>query len=69
MLKDEKIDMFVLAGNKEVGDKFPIPNVLSNNWNDFEDSTANVFYVSNFLRIIKFFIFECNKKKFDLFYL
>ena len=61
--------MYVLAGNKEVGDKFPIPNVLSNNWNDFEDSTANVFYVSNFLRIIKFFIYECNKKKFDLLFL
>ena len=61
--------MYVLAGNKEVGDKFPIPNVLSNNWNNFEDSTANVFYVSNFLRTIKFFIFECNKKKFDLLFL
>ena len=69
LLKDEKIDMYVLAGNKEVGDKVPLPNVLSDNWNNFEDSTANVFYVSNFLRTIKFFIFECNKKKFDLFYL
>ena len=69
LLKDEKIDMFVLAGNKEVGDKIPIPTVLSDNWNNFEDSTANVFYVSSFLRTIKFFLYECNKKKIDLLFL
>lgn len=61
--------MFVLAGNKEVGHKVPIPTVLSDNWNNFEDSTANVFYVSNFLRIIKFLLYECNKIKFDLLFL
>ena len=61
--------MFVLAGNKEVGDKVPLPNVLSDNWNNFEDSTANVFYVSNFLRTINFFLYECKGKEFDLLFL
>lgn len=61
--------MFVLAGNKEVGDKVPLSSVHSNNWNNFEDSTANVFYVSNFLKTIIFFLFECMRKEFDLLFL
>jgi hypothetical protein len=69
LLKDEKIDMYVLAGNREVGVKGSMLTVISDNWNNFEDSTANVFYVSNFLRTIKFFFSECNKKKFDLLFL
>jgi hypothetical protein len=60
LLKDEKIDMFVLAGNKEVGDKVPIPTVLSDNWNNFEDSTANVFYVSSTIRTFLFSLYEYN---------
>ena len=61
--------MFVLAGNKEMGDKVPIPTVLSDKWINFEDSTAIVFYVSNFLRIIKFYLYECKGKEFDLLFL
>ena len=61
--------MYVLAGNKEVGDKFPIPSVHSDNWNDFEDSTANVFYVSNIIRTILFSLYECKRKQFDLLFL
>jgi glycosyltransferase involved in cell wall biosynthesis len=61
--------MYVLAGNREVGEKVPIPTVLSDNWNNFEDLTANVFYVSNIIRTILFFLYECKRKQFDLLFL
>jgi glycosyltransferase involved in cell wall biosynthesis len=61
--------MYVLAGNREVGDKIPLPTVLSDNWNNFEDSTANVFYVSNIIRTVLFFLYECKRKQFDVLFL
>jgi len=61
--------MYVLAGNREVGDKAPMSDVLSDNWNNFEDSTAHVFYVSNIIRTILFSLYECKRKQFDLLFL
>ena len=61
--------MYVLAGNREVGEKGPMFEVRSDDWNNFEDSTAKVFYVSNIIRTILFSLYECKRKKIDVLFL
>lgn len=45
--------MYVLAGNREVGAKGSMLTVISDMWNNFEDSTDYVLFFIEFMILIK----------------